>query len=355
MSAAYGSTLADMRTMFRSLTAQPTTLEISDERVDFYINNYYIFDLPSKYKLLNLSTTYTFYTQPYVDTYAFDRQTYYSINQPVYFAGVQSNYMQDRQNFFNYWPKIAYKQQFGIGNGSTITFNFITGYSPVIRSIGRFPTAPFNSIQSYEQFKEVIVTSQDSDGKNLIMVDIPSVTGNVNIGWLYPQGTTPPVTTPVDPSGNPNNYINYVTGELVVTFTSAPQSGANVEVQYTPFAAGRPQTLLYYDDYLTVRPIPDDIYEVVLNASIRPTALLSTAPQSTPYLEQWWQLLALGAAKNWFRDNLAVEEWKKLQEFYEEQLGYVDNRTLAQMGKERTSTIFTDSKWIPFGLFPPYL
>lgn len=327
------STLADIRVMFRSLTAQPSQLDITDAEIDSRVNVVYQQELPSNLKMFNLKTTYQFYTQPNVDTYFFDRNTYYSIEPPAYVGGIQSNYLQDRQNFFNYWPKIAYLQQIAIGDGATVTFSFTTGFGFLIRSIDPL-------FQPYNYFKEIVITAvKQLDGSPMIIVDDG---GSLNDnGNLIIEGTSTVVGT-----------INYVTGVLTVTFPSAPKDQDIIQIQYTPFQPGRPQTILFYDDFFTIRPIPDTIYEVVINAYIQPSALLASGDH--PYLDQWWQLLALAAAKNWFRDQLATDELQKIMPMYEEQVSFVTRRTLQQLTNQRTSTLFTDNRFIPYGLFPPY-
>lgn len=328
------STLADIRAKFRKMTAQTNETDISDEEIDQYVNTFYLYDLPSNLKLLDLKSTYTFYTQPNVDTYGFDKDDYYSIEPPNYIGGIRAQYLQDRETFFQYWPKIAYKQTIATGDGTTRTFSGTTEFGFFIRSIDP-------AIDPYEKFKEVVISSQDSSGASVIIVDEGGAIGDT--GNLILLDTNTVVGT-----------INYVLGTFTVTFpnTQPPASDVPIEIQYTPYSPARPQSMMFYNNYFTLRPIPDDVYEVVINAYVKPTALINSS--DNPTILQWWQLLAIGAARTWFSDQLDTESAAKIEPYYQEQISYVERRTLQQLTNQRSATIFTEGRFWPFGLQPPY-
>jgi hypothetical protein len=336
------STLADIRLTFRSVTANQSPEDFTDTQIDLFINKFYIYYLPSELKLLDLKDTFVFYTQPNVDTYAFDTVNYYSVQTPLYVAGIESQYTQNRGEFYRYWPKIAYKQQLGTGDGVTLTFSPNTQFGLFLRSIDQ-------AIDPFEQFKEVLITTFMADGSSFIIVDQGGAIGNVgNLITRFKYGTTP--------AGTIVGSVNYFTGALTFTYPVGfpPAQQSPIEIQYTPFQPSRPQSMLFYNNYFTLRPVPDDVYEVCLDAFVTPTTFLSTQPQATPVIQQWSTLLAYGASKIFFEQQLDTESMARLQPFYQEQLSMVERRTLEQLVGQRSQTIFTDSRWIPFTLTPPY-
>lgn len=143
-----------------------------------------------------------------------------------------------------------------------------------------------------------------------------------------------------------NNTINYVTGAYNITFTVAPADGELIYAHTFPYTAGRPTSVLFFDNRFTVRPIPDDSYTVTIEAYTRPTELLSSTQE--PDIEQYWQFIAYGTAikiLQWFTDFDTVEQLRP--EFERQQL-MVLSRTLVQSDDERSATIFNQA-------FGPYI
>ena len=67
------TTLANIRSKVRLVTARPSTDQLTDAQIDNYVNTYYLYDLPESMRLLNLLDHYSFTTNPNVDTYSFAR------------------------------------------------------------------------------------------------------------------------------------------------------------------------------------------------------------------------------------------------------------------------------------------
>lgn len=336
------STLANIYTKVRRLTRSPSPDQLDDNEINDYINNFVLYDLPEHLRLFNLRGVVQFYTaanQQYYNTvnlpvtdplYDF-KNKYITIHEPVYVAGFRRYFTQSREQFYNIWPQIESIQTFAVGNGVQMQFTGnVTGY----------PIQPLS----------VSFNSVDAGNNTIVMSDSPclippSVRPSTNFGNLRVP-TNAPVSGPVDP----NNYINYLTGQYVVTFAVPPAPGANVNSQSVPYAAGIPQAVLYYDDHFWFRPIPDQAYKVSFEAYRRPTELLSTTPAQHPELDQWWQYIAYGAAIKVFQDRMDMDSVAMLMPEFKQQQNLVNRCTIVQLTNQRTSTIFTEGSGnYPYG------
>jgi hypothetical protein len=85
----------------------------------------------------------------------------------------------------------------------------------------------------------------------------------------------------------------------------------------------------------------------------KPTALLSGT--DTPFNNEWWQLLAFGAAAKILEDNADWEQRQAIQPFFEQQLLLMQRRTLNQLTFSRTSTIYSGNNGNNYNNLYPYL
>jgi hypothetical protein len=333
------STLTAIRTKVRRLTKSPSVAQISDAQIDEYVNTFILYDFPEHLRLFALHSTLTFYTQPGIDTYSTNttnvndplfnfKNKYISINNPVYISGYKAMFTQSREQFFNIYPFLNSIQTQTLGDGATTAFtgNLSLGALPVLRN-------------------NVVFTSVDAAGNALTMIDLPV---NPFSGNLYPQNGPLPSATVIDPT----NTINYITGAFTVTFTAAPASGVNVNSETVPYIASIPQSMLYYDDIFTLRPVPNSSYPVNIEVYARPTELLQAG--STPKLEQWWQYIAYGASKKVLEDRIDTETLTLILPEYKKQELLVLRTTIVQNTNERTATIYTEQSNMyggPWGWF----
>ena len=59
----------------------------------------------------------------------------------------------------------------------------------------------------------------------------------------------------------------------------------------------------------------------------------------------------MGAARVILQERLDRDQISILEPFYQEQLNLVENRTLTQLGSQRSSTLFTGTQNNQFGLY----
>jgi len=327
------STLTEIRKKVRRLTRSLSTSILSDADLDQYINTFVLFDFPEHLRLFNLKTTFEFYTNPYQDVYetsttATDplynfKNKYINVEPPIYIAGYKALFSESQEQFFNLYPKINYIASVGsVGNGTITSFN------------GFINAQQFGTNSAVLLKNNVLFDSIGTNNAGLSMIDYPI---NPTFGNLYVAGGSPTSTTVQDAS----NYINYVTGQYVVTFTSAPKSGAVINSQTVPLQPARPQAILFFDDKFTVRPVPDQPYKIQMSVFRQPTELLSAS--QNPDLNEWWQYIAYGASKKVFEDRMDVESVQMIMPEFKKQETLINRRTIVQQTTQRTSTIYTEN------------
>jgi len=325
------STLDNIRTKVRRITRSPSDSQITDAQIDDYINTFVLYDFPEHLRLFNLTTNLTFYTEPNVAIYdtnttvssdpLYDfKNKYISLHPPAYVGGIEVRLTQSQNEFFQFYPKNMFIQQVGSGDGVTTTFT------------GIVPSFPFEQ-------NDVMFTSIDANNNGLVLVDYPV---SSELGALGIPDT--PQTIP-----SPYGQINYLTGAFTVNFPTAPAQGTLINSQTFPYAASKPNIILFFDTKFQMRPIPDQVYKVELQAFIRPTELLSDS--QTPELQEWFQYIAYGASKKVFEDRMDLESVQLIMPEFKQQERLCLRRTLVQQSNNRVSTIYTQGAQMNNGGF----
>lgn len=358
-----GNTLASIEQKVRRLTRSPSTSQLTVADLDNYINTFVLYDFPEQLRTFNLRIPFNFWCQPFQDVYPIDiagfggatlassqplynfQNKYLTIHPPVFVAGYQAMYSQSRDQFFSVYPltnSIAAIP--GIGD------NITTSYSGVINAAQS--VIPSNLTQQVVLLRNnVLFSSVDLNGNGLAMIDRPvldQTTGNPTpYGNLYPQNAVPttPLLTPAPYSPGVgsillNNYINYVTGAFTVTFQTAPATGELINSQTVPQIITLPQAMLFYGNQITLRPVPDQPYQINFEVYKRPTELL--AQNQSPELEEYWQFIAYGAARKILQDRLDMDSVNLLEPEFREQMRLCLRRSIVQYTNERTATIYTE-------------
>jgi hypothetical protein len=362
-----GSTLENIQIKVRRLTRSPSQAMLSDDDLNEYINTFIVYDFPEHLRTFKQRTTFNFWCNPYQDEYPTDiasfgaatnasqnplynfQNTHISVHPPVYIAGFPAFYTQSREQFFGVYPKVNSIQSIGVtGDGVQVNFSGTIVTQGLVQSITL-------GVQQGSCFVkgQVLFDSVDINGNGLQLVDVPCLDGNTGNqtvwGNLYIPGTqptTPPLITnyntpPTLPVGvNPSNYINYVTGQFVITFPIAPEAGFSINSQTVLQIVSLPQSLLYYNNKFIVRPVPDQPYQINFEAYVRPTYLMET--DQSPDLEELWQYIAYGAAKKIFEDRMDLDSVALILPEYKKQEALCLRRTIVQYTNERTATIYTE-------------
>jgi len=304
------ATLAAIRKKVRLLTRSPQEVQLSTNDLNEYVNTFILYDFPEHLRLFNYRTTLTFYTKPNIDVYettavAGDplddfENAYITSHDPVYIGGYRAYFTQSRSDFYAIYPALQSYIRIGTGDGATTTFAGTLSSKPVLR---------YNVLFSSIDANNNGLSAYDEDGDGILYGDCVLST------------------------------INYVTGVYTVTFTAAPANRTPVYAQIVPYQASRPQAMLYFDNKFTLRPVPDMPYQVSIETYIRPTDLENAT--DAPDLEQYWQYIALSAAKKILIDRLDLETVQLLEPELKKQELLCLRRTIVQQSNERTATIYT--------------
>ena len=219
--------------------------------------------------------------------------------------------------------------------------------SPIIRSINNnpmadtqtSPVASFSTGTYPSPFREpnpsrlqnLLITANTLNGTENVTDD-----GNGNlIGGVTVRGT-----------------INYRTGVIQgLRFANPIPAGTDICVSYCPSHPSVPQAVLYWQNNITLRPVPDKGYTVEIVAYRRPSqVLLGTEnpdiPVTTglPELLEWWETIAFGASKKIFEDRLDIDGVAIMDKFLSEAYSKNETRTYAQLGKQQIGTIFSSQE-----------
>lgn len=360
MATSVPNTLKDIRTKVRRLTGRPSINQISDSAIDDYINTFYLYDMSEHLKMESLRFNYEFTTTANIPVYNLPTDVYLTAMPPVYIGGYQSYMTQSRENFFRINPSLNFLQQSiytsngtaGPYTGQKLTQTPITpGFQP--NPPGAYAITPILGVNypstqpKFINWNIVVSALGTPDPKSGIAPSITLV--DDGLGNLFDPND--PAIPPYSATNFPTirGTVNYVSGALNITaFQAIIPAGNPINAQYIPYVASRPQSVVFYQDQFIVYPIPDQAYTISFEAYKYPTAFLNNPSGNlTPQLQEWWQLLAFGAAQKIFEDNGDFENMAKYRPLLDEQMRLVLRRTIVQQTSERTATIYTEQSQFP--------
>lgn len=326
------STVAAITKKIRRLTSSASESALPTVDIEQAINVYYSQDFPYSIKLDQMRDVYSFYTAPNIDRYPLNVNYDMGMRSPVYFEGIQGSYFKDRMQFYNIWPRWPTLFMPEQGDGIKTLFTFTL-------------PGPFLS-------REVVIGTQDVSGNPVRIND----NGN---GVLYLETPNPVVSFPTETTnvpgmknintGNPGDNVvigigavNYVTGAMLVSFPVAPAAGQNINIWVSQYQPGRSYSLLFWNNEFTVRPVPDKVYKVEIETYLTPVQFLETT--DVPILNQWWQLIAYGAAIKILQERQDMDGVKNLSIEYDRQEAMVLERQAVEEIGQRNTTLYTASQ-----------
>ena len=314
------STLLDIKNKVRRLTKMPTDTQITDAELLVYINTFLTQDLPNRIQTFDLERSVRFATTPYVDAYSTTtgdfvlnlkdfKDIYIALDRPVFVSGDQIFFTQSPNEFYNLYPENKLHGEIGTGDGVETNFTYTLPHKILHRSL--------------------ILGTLNAGGEALIVYDLPNTDA---FGREANQGTLR------DQASNNLGTINYLTGEIDVTFGAAPADGEVITYEFDAFSSSKPEAMLFYDNKLILRPVPDQVYEVKFQIRKAPDALEDNA--DTPPIKAWWQYIAYGAAKKIFEDLSNMEAVQNIMSEFERQESLVMTKSDLVRSKQAPGTIF---------------
>lgn len=340
------NTLQAIQTKVRRLTRSLSQELLTDTDLNNYINTFITYNFPAELRLFSLRTKVTFYTQPGVGEYSAEstnpadplynfNNIYMTVHPGVYINGTVGFFTQYPDVFFGNYPQQTQPQDTGLrGNGTSGPFTgFLTINNPFPQNQGQNSNLLLQG--------SVVFQCLDNSGTAMVIVDYPV------------SNTTGALGLPRQPQTLPSPYgqIDYQTGAFTLNFPSSTAAGSGNILYGTAFfyTPGLPLAVLYYNNSFVLRPVPDKVYSVTLEADIRPTVLLEQ--NDVPGLEQWWQWIAYGSALLILQDRMDDESIAKIMPEYKNQMNQVNRTNLVQLTNQRSVTIYTQSKAYQWGWF----
>jgi hypothetical protein len=328
------STLENIRVKVRRLTRSPSNTQITDDQINDYVNNFYLFDFPEELRTKTLDGTFTFYAQPNIEGYAQTTNpalstvalyqfldNYTSFGPPAYCQGRPLQWAQTLAEFTAMYPQQMVTQIFGYGDGATTNFSgtLDPANTPIISG-------------------NIVIESVDVEGRGITVVDQPTTSTSVpNAGYYNPFGNL----------YAPNDFntilgtVNYLNGTFDVIMPVAPAPGAPVAAQVQPYTPGVPDTVYFDGQMFHLRPVPLTIYQIVIKAQLLPTQLLDDNDNTLVY--QWWQYIAYGTAIKILQDRVDLDSVQLLMPEFKRQEHLVERSTIVQLASQRTSTIYSQT------------
>lgn len=330
------STVAFIRKKVRRLTASSGASTLTTAIIDEYINNFLLQDFAYAIKLDQMRSVYTFYSQPYIDRYPVDVNYVMGFRSPAYVEGIRASFYKERDQFYNLWPRFPTQ--------------FLQ--SPEAGSFSFTLPGPFLS-------KEVTIGATNASGTVIRIAD----DGNGILQVLTPNTQTSVPTqmqTPTAPipgmlnqnTGNPGlnspknvGTVNYVTGVFTIDFATAGitiDTDVQMNIWVSQYQVGRPYSMLFWNNEMTIRPVPDNVYKCEIECYLTPVQFMLTT--DTPILNQWAQYIAYGAACEILRDRQDFDGLNQLMEGFKRQEELVLERQGVEEIGTPTTTFFNSSQ-----------
>lgn len=316
--------LANIRSKVRQLTARKSPVQLSDSEIDFQVNNYYQTEFPQQLRILDLREVYIFQTIPNVAVYPLSPDIYQSVEPPCYVAGYNVYFSMDRGQFNALWPQLQVNETDVSGNGG-LNYVYTTSQTPILKG-------------------SVLISSTSAFNIGEVVTDTPVTSSDNNSGAL------------IHADGTNAGTINYQTGAIDVTFLVAPTLGSPIQTQYIRYLASRPNMIFWYDNQLTLYPVPSQAFDVSVVVYKIPTAMTSAV--ESPELSEWWEALAYGAAMKIYENNVDLDGMQAMEQLLDRKLNLIRRRTWYNMTSQRTKTIYatptteTYPGYMYPGLFP---
>jgi hypothetical protein len=383
--------LQDVITYVRRIIKAPSNALITDALIIDYINRFWLLDVDARAQFFDFKTKYQFITTPGVDKYNMPLYTlqtqmgaqtiglfpvYQGMLPPAYINGIQVPVQTQKNQFFNIWPNIVQNVgQVATGNGTAgpYTINFpllpqnvspnpplnaflranldIAGVIAAYNITGVYRDPPLADNSNASAAIEgtpvtsvdaaVFITAVGSNGSNVVVSDSGWFLDNaVNYGLLMTPGPAPFGNQPL-PGGysTTSNTVNYLTGIATVTFPVPIPAGNNIQGQVFFYQSGLPRSILYYNNTMTLRTVPDNQYLVEMEAYYTPAALLNSG-DAIPY-GYMSEYIARGAARKMLADTGDWEQFDRNEPMFKEQELLVWKRSQRTLTESRTESIYS--------------
>jgi hypothetical protein len=152
-----------------------------------------------------------------------------------------------------------------------------------------------------------------------------------------------PVPSPVSPlTPQYCGTVNYVTTQIDIIIPVALQAGSQLNIWAATYQVGRPYNLLFWNNELTVRPVPDNVYLCEVEVYQTPVQFMTLT--QNPVLNQWAQYIAYGTAREILRERQDMDGVENLREGFERQEALVLERQAIEEINQANITLFNSTQ-----------
>jgi hypothetical protein len=359
-----GGIFSDMITWVRRIIKTSSVQSISDAVIADYINRFAAYEAAERVQLLEFKRTYTFETIPNVHQYQapfFSSTTpsfpgsgtfppflqnpspaiartvmpmYQNFNPPIYCDGIPVQWYQSNDQFYNVYPEYVNNTTPVQGDNTVGPYTIDSSQSPILQAF----IDDLGNLCPY-----VYVAAQNDDGSMQYIVDTPYRTP-AGLGILVQtdstfQNITGPALIGSPPTSGGSGTVDYSTGQMTFTFSTAISSGANIQILTSPYSGGFPRACLFFNNTFKLYPVPQRVHKIQVDANITPSVFFNTL-DSVPFAYMA-QYLARGAAQMILSDNADIDQFNFYEPKFREQENLVLRRTLRQKATVRTPTIYS--------------
>lgn len=140
---------------------------------------------------------------------------------------------------------------------------------------------------------------------------------------------------PYPPSPLTSQYVgtvNYITTQIELALPIPVSPGTQLSIWASPYQVGRPYNLLFWNNEFTIRPVPDKVYLVEVEAYQTPAQFMRIT--DNPVLKQWAQYIAYGTACEILRERQDNEGLQNLTEGFNRQEALVlERQSIEEIGQ----------------------
>lgn len=184
---------------------------------------------------------------------------------------------------------------------------------------------------------QLIFEQQNTVGNNVYLnssnAQVPSIPNTSPLGGQ--QNANILTTTPYPPSPLTPQYcgtVNYVTTQINILLPVPLADGTLLNIWASTYQVGRPYSMLVWNNEITIRPVPDNVYLVEIETFQTPAQFMATT--DNPILNQWSQYIAYGTAMEILRDRQDMEGVENLREGFMRQEGLVlERQSIEEIGQ----------------------
>lgn len=184
---------------------------------------------------------------------------------------------------------------------------------------------------------QLLFINQNNVGNNVYLDAL-----NVQHPAIPPLSPLPVPSPPLSLTPQYCGTVNYVTTQINLLIPVPIQAGSQLNIWAATYQVGRPYNLLFWNNELTIRPVPDNVYLCEVEVYQTPVQFMNTT--DNPVLNQWAQYIAYGAAREILRDRQDMEGVANLEEGFKRQEALVLERQAVEEIGQPNITLFNTTQ-----------